>query len=224
MHPAALLAVLAFAAPPWSGTPFHPYSVDPGNADCVAWSDTTIGMTHDCDPINLVFPDQDLAAVVARLHAAGWVDTTGNPQWLYEPPGLIPVGAQVMQADGPDPTQRYHVRLWQAAPGLTVGNVHHEHGEPHHIDMAWDDAESFAVRGVCAAWCGHVHLSGSDAIQGSSGMWRGFANDGDATVVPISPASTGSPPLTGSPPASAPVHARAKPRHRPGRPHPHRPG
>ena len=72
-----------------------------------------------------------------RLHGAGWTDTTGAPQWLhFGDPGLVEVQAQLQFADGPDPTQRYHVRLWQAAPELTLGNVHHEHGSPHQIDVA----------------------------------------------------------------------------------------
>jgi hypothetical protein len=206
---AALLSTLVLAAPPaWSGAPFHPYSVDPGNADCVAWNDPTIGTSRDCDPINLIFPGQSLGDVVTRLHAAGWVDTGGTTQWLYVPPALVQMQAQLERHDGTDsaaadPTQRYHIRLWEAAPGLTVGNVHHEHGSPHHIDMAWDDAESYAAARVCADWCQHVHLTASDAIQGPSGFWRGFGNDGNATVVPPAP-----PPAETAPPSSAPAPAR----------------
>jgi hypothetical protein len=231
MLAAALLSSLVLAAPAWDGVAFHPYSVDPGNTDCVAWNDPAIGTTRDCDPINLVFPGQSVADVVGRLHAAGWVDTGGTTQWLYVPPALVPVQAQLEQHDGPepanaDPTERYHIRLWEAAPGLTVGNVHHEHGSPHRIDLAWDDAESFAAAGVCATWCEHVHLTATDAIQGPDGGWRGFANDGDATVVPLAPppTTTASPATPAPPPPvrhrrrqrrGAPDHARRHRLHRP---------
>jgi hypothetical protein len=220
---AALLSAVVLAAPPaWTGVPFHPYSVDPGNDDCVAWNDTAIGMTRDCDPINLVFPGESAADVVARLHAAGWVDTGGTTQWLYVPPALVQVQAQLEQHDGADPTQRYHIRLWEAAPGLTVGNVHHEHGSPHHIDMPWDDAESFTAAGVCADWCQHVHLTASDAIQGGDGAWRGFENDGNATVVPPAPppAAAAQPAAAPAAPARPPAQTRQprKKRHRPKRP------
>jgi hypothetical protein len=223
---ALVLAVLfccaapAAAAPPtWDGPAFHPYTLDPANLDCIGWSDTVIGTTRDCDPVNLVFPGQPLGAVLARLHAAGWVDVTGATQWLYAGSALTAVQAQVAQADGPDPTQRYHMRLWELAPGLTVANVHHEHGSPHRIDMSWDEAESFAAVGVCAAWCQHVHLSAADPIQGPSGLWRGFANDGDATVVPVSPPPP--PPARQAPPPAKPA-AKKHRKHRPHKPPPGR--
>jgi hypothetical protein len=221
---AALLVVSAApaASPAWTGTAFHPYSVDPSNADCLPWSDPVIGTTRNCDPINLIFPGQALDAVVARLHAQGWTDTVGSIQWLYAASALIRVQAQLAKADGPDPTQRYHIRLWEASPGLTVGNVHHEHGEPHHIDMAWDEAESFVAAGVCTTWCQHVHLVRADSIQGPNGLWRGFASDGDATVVPIAPPPVAPPPVApppvSSPPAKTPPAAHKHRKHRKHRP------
>ena len=203
----------AAASPPWDGVSFHPYSVDPGNADCVPWSDPVIGTTHECDPIDLIFPGQSLPQVVDRLHAAGWTDTGGTSQWLYVDGVLVPAGAQLGRADGPDPTQRYHVRIWQAATDVVVGNVHHEHGSPHRIDMAWDEAEAFAATGLCASWCGHVHLTAADAIQGPDGSWRGWPNDGDATVVPLAP------PAAASAAATGPVKAKAGAARKHKRPH-----
>ena len=196
LRPALILSVVAAAiaaapahatAPPWGGGAFHPYTVDPWNQDCIPANDPTVGATRDCDPINLVFPDQSLAIVADRLRAAGWTDTTGSIQWLAAGSRLLAVQAQLAQADGPDPSRRFHIRLWELAPGLVVGNVHHEAGSPHRIDMAWDAAEDHAAAPLCAAWCGHVHFVAADAVQGPGGLWRGFANDDDATVAPTSP-------------------------------------
>jgi len=127
---------------------FYPFSVDAENTSCAPVSDTPVGPTYACDPVNLVFPGQSLAVVVDRLHAAGWIDVTASVQSLVVGDGaLVLATAQLAQPDGPDPTQRYHVRLWQVAPTVTLGNVHHEHGSPHAIDLAWDDAEAIIADG-----------------------------------------------------------------------------
>lgn len=194
-----VVVIVAFAAawmcaggasaspPPWTGVAFSAFTLDPGNADCVPWDDPVYGQTRACDPIDVIFPGQTLRAVIARLHAAGWSDAGGTTQWLGVDGKLLPVQWHLGYVDGTDPTQRYHVRLWQAAPELTVGNVHHEHGTPHQIDMAWDDAEAFLARGLCGSVCRHVHLDGADAIEGPGGLWRGWRSDGDATVIPPAP-------------------------------------
>jgi hypothetical protein len=172
----------------YDGVAFYPFTIDPSNADCVPWNEPGVGATRNCDPINVIFPGQRLASVVARLHAAGWADAGGSVQWLhFATSNLVPVEWQLGFADGPDPTQRYHVRLWEAAPNLTIGNVHHEHGTPHRIDMPWDAAEAFLAMPRCASWCQHVQLPEQAAIEADSGMWRGFANDAIATVIPASP-------------------------------------
>jgi hypothetical protein len=196
----------------YDGVAFYPFTVDPGNVDCVPWTEPGVGETRNCDPINVIFPGQSLASVVARLHAAGWTDAGGTVQWLhFAYSTLVAVQWQLGRQDGPDPTQRYHVRLWEAAPNLTIGNVHHEHGTPHKIDIAWDAAEAFLARPLCALWCQSALLVQQSAIQDDSGMWRGFANDAIATVIPSSP-----------PPAVVPVtppphrkqsHRRHKPKH-----------
>jgi hypothetical protein len=188
---AALLAAPAVAA----GAPseivgdvqFYPFSVDAENASCAQVTDTPVGPTYACDPVNLVFPGQSLAAVVARLHAAGWIDVAASVQSLVVGEGsLVPATAQLAEPDGPDPTQRYHVRLWEAAPTVTLGNVHHERGSPHAIDRAWDDAEAHLAAPLCSTWCGHVAFAGQQALQGGP-AWRGWGNDGVATMIAAHP-------------------------------------
>jgi hypothetical protein len=189
----------------YDGVAFAPFTLDAANGDCVPWDEPGVGPTRNCDPINVLFPGQSLAQVVTRLHAAGWTDANGSVQFLhFADAALFPVQAQLQVLDGPDPTQRYHVRLWQAADGLTLGNVHHEHGSPHRIDTAWDTAEAFLAAGLCSTWCGHVPLPAQAAIEGPGGLWRGWPNDAVATVVPLAP------PVPAAPapprPAAGPAH------------------
>lgn len=187
----------------YDGVAFYPFTVDPGNDACVPWTEPGVGATRNCDPINVVFPNQSLASVVARLHAAGWADAGGTVQWLHFAfSNLVAVEWQLGLPDGPDPTQRYHVRLWQAAPNLTIGNVHHEHGTPHQIDMPWDAAEAFLARPLCALWCEQVQLPEQSAIEDDTGTWRGWANDAIATVVVSAP-----PPVV---PLVTPAHHRKR--------------
>ncbi|HLX19146.1 MAG TPA: hypothetical protein VKR23_03245 [Gaiellaceae bacterium] len=172
----------------FGGVAFAAFTIAPGNMDCVQVDDDVVGWTGDCDPIDVLFPGQTMQTVLARLHAAGWVDTTGSTEWLYYGDStLVPVQAQLAVPDGTDPTMRYHVRLWQVGAHLVVGAVHHEHGSPHKIDMAWDAAEAFLAQGLCATWCGHVMLPMQLWIQQGSPMWRGFGNDGMATVIRRAP-------------------------------------
>ena len=193
----------------YDGVAFYPFTVDPGNADCVPWTEPGVGATRNCDPINLIFPSQSLATVVARLHAAGWTDAGGTVQWLhFAGTNLVAVQWQLGWPDGPDPTQRYHVRLWQAAPNLTIGNVHHEHGTPHQIDIAWDAAEAFLARPLCALWCQYADLQEQRAIEGDSGLWRGWGNDEVATVIPQTP-----PPAPVVTPAPKPKHHKHRKHH-----------
>lgn len=188
-------AVGGSTAPARADTPtasaFGPYTVDPGNGDCVAATEPGIGATRLCDPINIIFPDQSLDAVLARLHAAGWSNGSGSEQWLhFDTSTLVPVEWQLGWPDGSDPTQRYHVRLWQVAPNLTVGNVHHEHGTPHQIDMPWDEAEAFLATPLCSWWCEHLPIEAQTTQQGGTDFWRGWGNDGIATVIPAQPPAT----------------------------------
>ena len=89
---------------------------------------------------------------------------------------------------------RYHLRLWQVPgsnPPVTLGAVHHEEGLfTHTIDMAWEDAEAFVAGQLCdsGSSCGSTgDLTQQLNIQsldpdGDPGTWRGWANDGSATV------------------------------------------
>jgi len=184
---------------------FEPYTVDPTNQDCVPSTEPGIGATRYCDPINIIFPDQSLASVIARLHAAGWSDGSGTTQWLhYATSTLEPVDWQLGWPDGTDPTQRYHVRLWQVAPDLTIGNVHHEHGSPHQIDMDWDAAEAFLAKPLCSWWCGRLPIPAQADVQQGTTTWRGWRNDAIATVIPVSPPAM--------PPAQTTLPAPAKPK------------
>jgi hypothetical protein len=215
---AALLAAAACGAvqpagavPPLASA-FGPFTVDPGNADCVPATEPGIGATRLCDPINIIFPGQSLDSVLARLHAAGWSNGSGTVQWLhFDTSTLVPVQWQLGWQDGPDPTQRYHVRLWQVAPDLTVGNVHHEHGTPHQIDLPWDTAEAFLAKPLCSWWCQHLPLDSQAALQGDGDMWRGWPNDAIATVIPAQPPAT---PPAQAPPQKAKAQPKPKKKHR----------
>jgi hypothetical protein len=215
---AAAYAALAFAGTAaaatdtYAGVTFSPFTIGPGNADCVDANDPVLGWMKNCDPVDVLFPGQTLDAVVARLETAGWVIATGGVQYLQltDPANPVPVQVQMAVPDtGPDPTMRYHVRLWQAGPTLTVGAVHHEHGEPHKIDLAWDAAESFLAAPLCASWCQRVELPIQTSLQSTPGMWRGWPNDGLATVIPLTP-----PVLPTAPAAKPKKHRHVKPRPR----------
>jgi hypothetical protein len=189
---AAVVTALVLAGAAWAdrgsyaGVSFAAFTIAPGNMDCVQVDDDVVGWTGDCDPINVLFPGQTLQGVIARLHAAGWSDTAGSTQWLYfGDTTLVPVAAQLAVASASDSTMRYHVRLWQAGPGLVVGAVHHEHGAPHRIDMGWDMAESFLAQPLCSTWCRSVTFSSQWSAQNGSPRWRGWSNDATATVIPV---------------------------------------
>jgi hypothetical protein len=173
----------------YDGSSFSPFTIAPGNADCVDERDPVLGWTKNCDPVNVLFPGQSLDAVVARLLAAGWVVAGGGVQYLQltDPAQPVPVQIQLGLDDGTDPTMRYHVRLWQADARLVVGSVHHEHGSPHQIDMAWDAAEAFLAAPLCGTWCAHTELPVQSSLQATPGLWRAWPNDGFATVIPTTP-------------------------------------
>jgi hypothetical protein len=189
----------------YDGVVFYPFTMAPGNMDCVDWHDDVAGWAKNCDPVDVLFPGQTLDVVIARLHAAGWIDTGGGTQYLYfADQASVAAEAQLAIADGNDPTMRYHVRLWQAGPTLVVGGVHHEHGTPHKIDLDWDAAEAFLAHDLCSSWCARAYLPTQDAMQNHTGTWRGWANDATATVIPLAPPA----------PAAVPVTAKKK--------HPHK--
>ena len=193
----------------YDGVAFSPFTIAPGNNDCVDENDSVLGWIKNCDPVNVLFPGQSLDVVVARLQAAGWVVAGGGVQYLQLADAAEPVPVQIQLGlpDGTDPTMRYHVRLWQADATLTVGSVHHEHGEPHKIDLAWDAAEAFLATPLCGAWCAHTLLPVQSSLQTVPGMWRGWPNDGLATVIAITP------PV--QPAVQPPVQAKPRHRHKP---------
>jgi hypothetical protein len=47
-------------------------------------------------------------------------------------------------------------------------------------------SEAFLAAPLCSSWCEHVPLPHQQAIQGGP-LWRGLANDGVATVIPLAP-------------------------------------
>jgi hypothetical protein len=210
LTPAAIVIVVlvlagaaAAATDSYDGIPFYPFTMAPDNADCVAWTDDTAGPTRNCDPVNVLFPHQSIDVVAGRLRVANWTDSGGGTQWLYFAGGAnVAVQAQLAVPDPSDPSMRYHVRLWQAGPDLVVGSVHHEHGTPHKIDLAWDAAEAFLAGGLCGSWCSHVPLPMQSSMQQGSGQWRDWANDATATVIPLPP-----------PPPPAVKHVVAKKKH-----------
>ncbi len=169
---------------------FHPFTMDPDNNTCVDWPEES---TKNCDPVNLVFPEATWQQVREALQAEGWTSGSGSTQWLhFNDATLVPQDGQIVLQEGF--LHRYHLRLWQVPgsnPPVTLGAVHHEQGLfTHTIDMAWEDTEAFVAGQLCdsGSSCGSTgDLTQQLNIQsldpdGDPGTWRGWANDGSATV------------------------------------------
>ncbi len=196
----ALLGLLVLAAigttPAFSvsdtygGVFFHPFTTDPDNNTCVDWLEES---TKNCDPVNLVFPNMTWQQVGEAFQAEGWTSGSGSTQWLhFNDATLVPQDGQIVLQEGF--FLRYHLRLWQVPdsdPPLTLGAVHHEEGLfTHTIDMAWEDAEAFVAGQLCGS--GFPCASTGPLVEqlviqsldpdGDSNTWRGWANDGTATV------------------------------------------
>lgn len=206
---AALVAALVFAAAGaaspidagWdtvAGVSFHPFTTDEANQSCVAWSDPSGITTRNCDPVNVVFPGQTLAQVQYRLQLVGWSVVDAAVQRLHFGDAMNWPAPGLQMAQAQNATDRYHVRLWQVGPDV-VGNVHHDAGSPHVVDQAWDTSEAYLAGELCSTWCEHARLPHQQAIQGGP-TWRGLANDGVATVIPVGP----------PPPAPAPAVRRRR--------------
>ena len=169
---------------------FHPFTM-PGNTGCVAWTDPGEGTTYNCDPINLIFPHQTWAQVRDRLRAKGWTTWGfGSSQYLHlATPTRVAQNVQLFRPDGFG--KQYHVRLWQSG-STTVGGVHHESGIfQHTIDKAWDASEGFVRSQLCGSVCSSTFLTqqwamqdGIDGIADGDLLWRGWANDANAAVIP----------------------------------------
>ena len=174
----------------YEGVFFHPFTMDTDNNTCVDWPTES---TKNCDPVNLVFPEATWQQVRAALEAEGWTSGSGSTQWLhFNDATLVPQDGQIVLQE--DLFNRYHLRLWQVPgsdPPVTLGAVHHEQGLfTHTIDMAWEDTEAFVAGQLCdsGSSCGSTgDLTQQLNIQsldpdGDPGTWRGWANDGSATV------------------------------------------
>ena len=174
----------------YEGVSFHPFTMDADNDTCVDWSEES---TKNCDPVNLVFPNATWQEVSEALEAEGWTSGGGSTQWLhFDDATLVPLDGQVILQE--DLSHRYHLRLWQVPgfdPPVTLGAAHHESGFfTHTIDMAWEEAEGFVAGQLCGSGspCASTGpLTEQLVIQsldpdGDSNTWRGWANDGSATV------------------------------------------
>ena len=169
---------------------FHPFTM-PGNTGCVAWTDPVEGTTYNCDPVNLVFPNQSWRSVRDRFRGRGWTTWGfGSNQYLhFSTPARVVQNVQLFRSDGS--ARQYHVRLWQTGT-TTLGGVHHESGIfQHTIDKAWDDSEAFVRSQLCGTSCSSTFLTQQWAMQdGVDGqadndlLWRGWANDANAAVIP----------------------------------------
>jgi hypothetical protein len=174
-----------------SAVTFHPFTIPP-NTGCVRWSEDG---SYNCDPVNVVFPNRSPAQVRDLLRSKGWTTfDLGSTQYLhFAAPALVAQSVQVFRPDGRNSagqSVRYHVRLW-AVPGIastvTVGAVHHEArvGFTDVIDRSWDASEAFVAGQLCAPNCAQTGvLTKQNQMQGGDGVWRGWANDARATVVP----------------------------------------
>ena len=169
---------------------FHPFTM-PGNTGCVRWVDSLEGPTYNCDPVNLIFPNQSPAVVRDRLRAKGWTTFGfGSTQYLHFATATrFAQNIQLWRADGSG--RQYHVRLWQTGT-TTLGGVHHEMGVfTHTIDKSWDDAEGFVRSQLCSTSCSSAFLSqqwvmqdGVDGVADGDLLWRGWTNNAAATVIP----------------------------------------
>jgi hypothetical protein len=174
----------------YGGAVFHPFTM-PASPGCVAWTDAQEGTTYNCDPVNLIFPNQSWATVRDRLLTRGWTTLgLGSTQYLhFATPTLVAQHVQLFRSDGPD--QRYHVRLWQTGT-TTLGNVHHETGIlTHTIDRSWDASQAFVRSQLCLRGCSRTFLpqqwaiqDGLDGLPDGDLLWRGWANDAYASVIP----------------------------------------
>ncbi|HSG16153.1 MAG TPA: hypothetical protein VLE70_07515 [Anaerolineae bacterium] len=193
---------------------FHPFTLDANNDTCVDFYDEDIGLTKNCDPVNLVFPGRTWQDVQDLLEGYGWTTTwLGSTQQLhFGGTTMYSQDEQLTKDDGSNASgkpMRYHIRLWQAQDGalVTFAAVHHEYGTgflnlTHVIDMSWEDAEDNVVADLCGLDCQQTGLlAAQHLIQGGDGEWRTWDNDGSATVIPGLSTPTATPTNTPEPTA-----------------------
>jgi hypothetical protein len=186
----ALPAAASAVSDTYGGATFHPFTM-PGNTGCIRWNDPAEGTTYNCDPVNVIFPNQSWTSVRDRLRAKGWTTWGfGSTQYLhFLTAARVPQNVQLFRSDGWG--KRYHIRLWQTG-STTVGGVHRETGTLEHaIDKSWDASEAFVRSQLCASSCSATFLSqqwamqdGVDGIADGDLVWRGWANDASAAVIP----------------------------------------
>ena len=178
---------------------FHPFTMDSTNTTCVPWANEPSGPTRNCDPVDLVFPGKTWQQVQTILKGRGWTTFgSGSTQVLHfaDPLVLVTQSTQLFRSDGF--FERYHVRLWQVPgvnPPIVVGAVHHERTLGNDtIDKSWEASEAFVASQLCTAALGSCSpsavLAQQAAIQastpgGTATSWRGWANDGRATVIAL---------------------------------------
>ena len=126
-----------------------------------------------------------------RLRARGWTTWgIGSNQFLhFATPTRVVQNVQLFRSDGW--ARQYHIRLWQTG-STTLGGVHHERGTfQHTIDKSWDDSEAFVRSQLCGSACSSTFLTqqwtmqdGVDGVADGDLLWRGWANDANAAVIP----------------------------------------
>jgi hypothetical protein len=148
------------------------------------------------DPVNLIFTGYAPAWWVAQ-NLNGWNPTLcslpktldgKNYNFTLETPNTI---SQSPACWGP----RYHIRIWDMGTDpvfghWSIGAVHHEHSECayiiycHHVVDGWENAEALARS---------TFLDGTSALSvinyrlNNAGLFQGIINDGNATLIQLSP-------------------------------------
>jgi hypothetical protein len=179
---------------------FHPFTI-PADSGCVRWA---ADGSHNCDPVNVVFPGRSPAQVRDLLRGRGWTTFDfGSTQRLhFTTSTLYSQDIQVFRADGRNAagqSLRYHVRLWRVrgtAATVTVGAVHHEARVgffEDRIDRSWEASEEFLRTQLCAATACPENpvlatqsaMQGPHPATGEAGVWwRGWYNDARPAVIP----------------------------------------
>jgi|GEM_PF-5313009 len=174
----------------YGGVLFHPFTMDPNNNTCVPWTENGTA-TRNCDPVNLIFPEQTVSDVHAELAGKGWSTSGfGSDQLLHFADETIFLTQNLQLYWNENISSRYHIRLWQASGNIlmTLGAVHHESGFlVHTIDRSWEDSEVFVAGLLCGSGftCDETGLLSEQYfnIQGGAPVWRDWENNGYATVI-----------------------------------------
>ncbi len=171
------------------------------HASLLSLATTTVPAQTDDgqDPINLIFIGYAPSWWVAS-NIADWSDTAycsgpktvdGNPyNSTLEHPD--PIGVPCV---GP----RDHIRIWDMGYSpifgeWSIASAHHEYTDPlplpHHVIDSWERAEA-DVRSAFLG--GPATLSVSNYTLANAGYFQGIFNDGNATIIRLSPPSSNYP-------------------------------